>query len=858
MSGAARDLESVFAAALEAGPEARDRLLAELCAGAPELESEVRSLLASHERAGAFLEAGPGVPLLDPAADAVPAEVGPFRLVEKIGQGGMGVVYRAERVHGGFVQQVAVKLVDAPLRESDALRRFRTERQALATLSHPHIVSLLDGGLTTDGRPYLVMALVDGVPVTAWAAGRAVPLADRLRVFQQLCAGVHHAHQHGVVHRDLKPANILVTPEGMPKILDFGVAKLTDAAGVDGTATGLLGPLTPNYASPEQLRGLPVTTASDLYALGTILYELLAGVRAYETSGRTLDEVLRTVVEREPRRPSAASGEGTLPYDRRRLKGDLDAIVLKAMAKDPARRYASAQELSDDLERHLAGQPVAAREPSLAYVVARAARRHRAAFAAAVVSVAALLAALGISLRQTRVATAERTRAQVEAAKANQVVSFLRNLLRSAAPTATLGKKVTVEDLLDSGVPRLEKELAGQPEVRADMLTMLGVVQIELEDYPQAVTLLERALALREERGNEAEIAETLWALGMAKVRLGEYAAAERVLERSVRLRERALGPEHPLLAEPLSELGNALFFMGRYEEGRAALRRAVVVEEKGAGRRLVYWLGNLSNLDVALDDLATAEANLERAITAGIRYDGGLTVRSTAALGNLATLLRDREDFARAKERYEQVISIITAAQGADHSGVLSAHASLGDLYLATEDHARAREHVDRALRGTERVFGAADAAMAEPLSAHGRLLIAEGKAREAVTPLERSLAIREKVLGGRRHADVAANLVDLAQARARLGDGEAAEGMLREALSIQRETLVPGHRNLVPTLVALGTLLAGRAPGEAAALLEEGVRIAKAKLPAAHSRRRDAEAALAELKAAAPLPAP
>ena len=282
----------------------------------------------------------------------------------------MGVVYRAERVDGAFTQRVAVKLIDAPLRSPDTLRRFRAERQILATLNHPHIVTLLDGGVTDDGRAYLVMECVDGVPITAHCATHRLSLEDRLALFRALCAAVQNAHQHGIVHRDLKPANILVTAEGVPKVLDFGIAKLLDRPQeVDHTMTGAPLPLTPNYASPEQLRGLPVTTASDIYALGVLLYELVAGVRPYDTSNKAFEEILHTVVDREPRRPRAAlAAKDAVPYDRRRLKGDLDAIVQKAMSREPERRYGSAQELSEDIDRHLGGQPILAVEASFGYV----------------------------------------------------------------------------------------------------------------------------------------------------------------------------------------------------------------------------------------------------------------------------------------------------------------------------------------------------------------------------------------------------------------------------------------------------------------------------------------------------------
>jgi non-specific serine/threonine protein kinase/serine/threonine-protein kinase len=406
------EVQEVFAEAMEIDPSERASLVSERCANRPELREEVESLLAFHDFDDSFLS----VPAVDPGwrvgDDLAGTTVGPFRLVERIGAGGMGIVYLADRTQGEFAQRVAVKLLDEPVRNAGALRRFRAERQILATLSHPNIVTLLDGGVTEDGQPYLAMEYVEGAAITTYCRERALSIENRLRLFQQVCAAVQYAHQHGVVHSDLKPGNILISSDGIPKILDFGVARLIDASGKpgDATATGMPRPLTPNYASPEQLRGLPVTTVSDIYALGVLLYEVLTGVRPYDTAGKTVDEVLRIVVEEEPPRPSARVGT-PLPYDARRLRGDLDAIVLKAISKDPARRFASARELAEDVTRHLSGRPVVAREPSFGYVVAKLARRHRMAFLSAAVALAALVSGLGVSLWQMRVAVTERNRA---------------------------------------------------------------------------------------------------------------------------------------------------------------------------------------------------------------------------------------------------------------------------------------------------------------------------------------------------------------------------------------------------------------------------------------------------------------
>jgi tetratricopeptide (TPR) repeat protein len=491
-------IETVFAEALTLDPEARAHYLAARCDGRPLLRQEVESLLAAHARRGPLDLIPTTDPPADPAdsatngaggatdaaADAAPPNahagliVGQFRLLDEIGRGGMGTVYRAERRDGQFTQHVAVKLIDAgppsprahvswPA-DAAVLRRYRAERQILASLQHPHIVTLIDAGLTEDGRAYLAMEVVDGVPITRDCERR--PLADRLRLFRDVCAAVHYAHQHAVVHRDLKPANILVTQDGVVKVLDFGVAKLLDESTHedDRTAVGAPRPLTPNYASPEQLRGLPVTTACDVYALGVLLYELVTGTRPYDTAGLTLERIAALVGEQEPPRPSTRV---TAPAARRALAGDLDAIVSKAMRKEPAERYASAQALAEDLARHFAGQPIVAREPSFAYLAAKLARRHKGAVLSAAVAMVLLLVAFGVSLYQTRVAQAARARADARFADVRQLANSLIFKAQDdvqGLPGSTPVRKAIIAEAL-AYLERLSRDPAGDDGLRLDL-----------------------------------------------------------------------------------------------------------------------------------------------------------------------------------------------------------------------------------------------------------------------------------------------------------------------------------------------------------------------------------------------------
>lgn len=499
-------VEAVFAEAAGSEGTLRIHALDRACADRPDLRREVEALLAAHDRlAKTSSDEDASLPRA-----VVGSRIGAYALAEKIGEGGMGEVYRAERVDGALVQQVAVKITRSTLLPHDLIRRFKVERQILASLHHPNIVRMLDAGATAEGQAYLVMEYVEGTPITRDCRTANRGLEQRLRLFQQVCSAVHHAHRHGIVHRDLKPANILVTHDGVPKVLDFGVAKmLASPASGANTATGALpGPLTLNYASPEQLCGQGVTTASDIYALGILLYELLAGERPYETTGQRLDRVIDLVVRAEPPRPSAGrhGAAEPLPYDRRRLRGDLDAIVLKALDKEPERRYASAEELAADIGRVLDQRPVLARGPSAMYVLGRLAARHRAAVAVGVLATAAVLVSLALAVWQRQVAERERLRSEQRSGEVRQLANALIFRIHDAIaplPGSTPVRKTLIDEALGY-LESLARESAGDAALQLELArayARIGKVQgtpgdANLGDARGAALSYERAVRL--------------------------------------------------------------------------------------------------------------------------------------------------------------------------------------------------------------------------------------------------------------------------------------------------------------------------------------------------------------------------
>ena len=855
-----RDVEAIFAEALPLAAGQRAALLDRRCSGRPDLRREVESLLASHADLGGFLDAGTvgdARPTSLPIDDYCGVTIGRYRLVERVAAGGMGVVYRGERADGEYAEQVAIKLLATSIHDADALRRFRTERQVLATLNHPDIVTLLDGGVSDGGQAYLVMTYVDGVPLVEYCTTRQLSLPDRLALFRRICAAVQHAHQNGVVHRDLKPANILVTSEGLPKVLDFGVAKLLDptGVGVEATATSVLRPMTPNYASPELLRGLPVTTASDVYALGMVLYEMLAGTRPYDTSDKPLDEVIRLVVDTSPVRPSRAqpAAASRPPYDLRALAGDLDAIVLRALAKTPDERYPSAAALADDLGRYLAGRPVDAREPSLGYVMRKLAARHTAAFTIASVAVLVIFGLLGLSLWQARVARDERDRARSEAAKAREVSAFLSNLFQGANPVQARGQALTARDLLDRGTAAIATQLKGQPDVQASLLLLMSEAYERIGVMPTALDLAQQSTALREQLPGGAEsveIAQSLHLVGRTLRRLGRPADALAPLERALSLRERLLGADDRSVALTLRELALARTDVGQ-PGAREMLERAIRIEERAApGSTTLALLYN--NLAITLhnsSDLDGAKTAWERSLALYDAAPDGGGFAAALPLVNLGILMRGREDFAAAETLFTRALAVDDKWLGPDNAGQAFVYACLGDLARAKGDYAEAHRQLSESLRIYAKTRPDNHFELAAPLTYLGETLLAEGRHGEAAAPIERALRIRERT-NGPMHGAVADVLVPLARVRFETNRVDEGVELTRRALDIQRKGLPPDHPGLIPTLTALGEGLLRQAnPAAAAPLVREAVKLASVRLPPQHSHRRHAEALLARL---------
>jgi serine/threonine protein kinase len=519
-----QNVEEIFHAALECEPNQLDAFLNEKCAGDEILRREVEALLALHRRAGSFIE----TPIADVASGLLKEDetdlligqtIGHYKISQRISAGGMGAVYLAERADRQYEKQVAIKLIKRGMDTDSVLRHFRNERQILASFDHPNIARLLDGGATESGLPYFVMEYVEGLPVDAYCDAHALSIVERLKLFREVCAAVSYAHRHTVIHRDVKPSNILVTSDGTPKLLDFGIAKIlqpSDAVEPLATLTGVR-LMTPHYASPEQVRGEALTTATDVYSLGVVLYQLLTGRKPYRLKTQAPEEISRAILEQEPPRPSTAiaksdgSGKSQV-LNPKSLRGDLDNIVLTALRKEPDRRYQSVEQFSEDIRRHLEALPVAARKDTLAYRSAKFIRRNTVATAAAALIFLTLIGGIVATTWQARKARAEKARAE---RRFNDVRQLARSVLFDYhdaikdLPGATRVREQLVKDALTyldslaseaTGDPDLQRELAAAYErvgdVRGEAFSAsLGDRTGAMESYRKALRIRETMVA---------------------------------------------------------------------------------------------------------------------------------------------------------------------------------------------------------------------------------------------------------------------------------------------------------------------------------------------------------------------------
>ncbi len=728
--------------------------------------------------------------------------IGQYRVLRTLGVGGMGEVFLAERADAEFEQEVAIKVVHGGPLARGVQSRLKIERQILAQLDHPNIAHLLDGGSMPDGTAYIVMEYVDGIPIDAFCDSNRLDITARLKLFQTVCTAVHYAHQNLIVHRDLKPSNILVTAGAVPKLLDFGIAKvLDDRQAIQHTLAVThadIRVMTPDHASPEQIRGQAITTSSDVYVLGVLLYKLLTGTGPFVISSMRLTDIERAICEKDPSLPShtvnsddsaqarsIAEARGTTAGRlRRTLGGDLDNIVLMAMRKEPERRYGSAQQMAGDIQRYLEGKPVIARRDTLSYRSAKFVKRHWLPVAAGVSVVFLILAfatttyvqSLRIAAERDRVAE-QRTMAERERARAEEVSSFLVNLFKLSDPQENRGNQVTARELLDSGARRLQAGLQDQPATKSALLSTVGAVYDSLGQYKEALPILTESLALQPQSHDKSRIA-TLLELGSARSHASDLNGAEAPLQEALHLSQSNFGADS-------QESGRSLWAMGqlRYRQGRFA----------DANELYNRSLDILENTSAPATDVS-------------------------ALLDDLAQVYRSEQQWALAKQTYERALAIDRRVLGDDHpriamrlNNLAVVAQNLGDLKLA--------ETLFRdAIRRNERAYGDQHPETGTARGNYGLLLQREGRLTEAEPLLRNALDIQLKLYGPDNY-NVAYARVSLAMLLHDQGNLAAAETEFRQALAVYDKSLPANHQYRAAALMHFARLLVDR--GEAAEAL-------------------------------------
>lgn len=799
----------LFEAALDHPPEQREAFLLTATPDDPTLREEVRTLLEAHHRPGdrtlsrpAAEQVGLDRPVAAPSL--LGRDLGAYRVTREIGRGGMGTVYEAVRADAQFTKRVAIKTLRADTDSATVLRRFRREREIQATLAHPNIATLLDAGLTEDGIPYIVLEYVDGMPIDTYCERRRLPLSARLDLFRQVIQAVQHAHRQLVVHRDLKPSNILVTDDGTVKLLDFGISKLLSETASHTTTDGGAA-FTTAFASPEQIGGAAISTATDVYSLGTILFHLLAGRHPFNLDDESPVAAWTTICREPPPSPSAVAtaaaaagmGFGTVERLRKALRGELDAIVLMALRKEPDRRYLTAAAFGDDLLNHLKGLPVQARPDSAGYRLGKFVARNRGATVAATLAVFAMGAGTTLALWQAHAARAHAAAADQQRRTAEQVSAFLQGIFASADASwrgqgEQLGPTTTVLEVVDAAAERVDRDLATEPAVREALFRILGSIYLALQQSAKGEARMHDVLRLQRARNAApAELAVTLTELSGHHYVAGRFDSSMTLAHESRVLLEGAGATDSEAYGLTLHQLGLTLWAQGRLAEAEPYMDRAVAIRRArfGDDAATAIGLGNLGILRDAQGNLDAAQRYLREADAIFTGFEDHEYFEHGVTLANLGRTLLLMDELVEAETVTQRGLDILERTLGTDNLFVGLTLFNLARIQLRTgrESLALATHH-----RGVERLrpLPPTHPDMARAATYEAAILLALGRLADAEQLARQALAARldAYIAGDWRTAETRGILGQILRAR---GQAAEAEEQLRQSFDDLRAAL-------------------------------------------------------------------
>ncbi len=775
-----KKIKSIFESAIELPYNQRHDFVDKECLGNESIKQEVEALLFAFENSGSFLEE-PGIDFtylqnIDEDDLFIGKQFGAYKIEKKIGTGGMAYVYLARRADNEFEQTAALKIIKRGMDTDEIVRRFKHERQTLANLDHPNIAKIIDGGTSDDGLPFFVMEYIDGIPITEYCDLNKLSVDQRLELFIKVCSAVNYAHQNLIVHRDLKPSNILITSDGTPKLLDFGIAKLlseeqnanTMALTRDGSKL-----MTVEYASPEQVKGGKITTASDIYSLGVLLYELLTGHLPYSFKNKFPHEVEKVITSVNPEKPSTiiAKSSKTITEDgevsevsaeeisilrnsnveklKRRLSGDIDNIILMALKKEPERRYNSVQQLAEDIHHYIEGRPVSAHSDTILYRTSKFVNRHKIGIAVFLIINLLIIGSVVAIIWQANIAAKERDNAELEASKTEHINNFLNEMLSSADPTIA-GKDLKIKDVLDKASKKINTELKAQPEIEAEVRTTIGQTYESLGLYDDAIFQLKRALQLRDSLfgENNSETAISYNYVALAFHYKGNLDTAKYFYEKSIKTLK-ALKDEKKL-EEALNNYGTLQMDLYQFDRAKKSFEESLAISLKIFGKESREAASTMNNLAINYDyqnKLDSAEKFYIQALDIDRKLFGDTSMDVTHNLNNLAFIFQERGNYKKAESLFTSAYEIREKILGDNHPEVAMGKYNLGCCYYYLNDYAKAEKLIKESISIWKGKLNDGHYYFGNAYGWLGKVQNADGKYDSAYQNLTRSLQIRKRI---------------------------------------------------------------------------------------------------------------